>query len=333
MDTIETSQDLLQGYYGDEQIRLDQFQSTEYTDFKDYLLGTRNSHSSLGHVDSFVDSPNFNLGGKIYPRPEDKDYLLEYALKQAQASGDIQVAAFIMGIAIVFTHPFLDGNGRTSREVYGYLSRGIDASSTEHEKLRKSKPGEMNKIDFSWIDSYAGTLLDRIIYDESVVKPIAHSAINDSSFGAAHEHYEELEYRGLNDEEIRELDLILGEGNRRAVLFGLSMIAKEDGIEFPRVTVKERVSVMVAGSLAVLNGDQKRTLIKYTRDYNTHRAKAAIDLIPKYGNQKLNYENGKISVSDWLVQGTRNYLASRVGRLTSKSVRITEPSPQYTTNP
>jgi hypothetical protein len=315
-------------FYGDEARRFEELQLLSYPDFKQQLLTIHNSILDDKPEDHFVTGLNGTTRNKIFPRPEDKDMLLEYALRQAQEQPDVQDAALILGAAIVFIHPFNDGNGRTSRTLYGQLSRGF---TYEAGKKTEANAVQLNGIGRDFIDFEGITLLEPfiedIVFKEADVPAIASSAwyISTDKEAAKH-HYGPREYHGLSDAEARELDVLLGEkhgvdgvdpdrylGNGKSILYGFSCLVKEYGIELPKRTFEGgRELVITPDALAQLDGDQKRKFIEYTKAYNTLYAKAAIDILGKYKNEPIRLDGGEVStIKSYIVEHTNNYIASK----------------------
>lgn len=77
------------------------------------------------------------VGSHIFPRHADKkDILIKtwQAAKEMNASGrDLEDIGTLLGALLVETHPYADGNGRTSRLVYSMVKDGI--SEDKKEKL------------------------------------------------------------------------------------------------------------------------------------------------------------------------------------------------------
>ncbi|HSX28241.1 MAG TPA: Fic family protein [Candidatus Saccharimonadales bacterium] len=72
----------------------------------------------------------------LAPPNDHRETLLREALATAQSLNDIEQAATLTGLALSVIHPFQDGNGRTSRVLYGLLTQGYDGSETSKEYFR-----------------------------------------------------------------------------------------------------------------------------------------------------------------------------------------------------
>jgi prophage maintenance system killer protein len=333
MTTTEVPQtDTRAEYYGDEQSRLADFKQLDYPEFKDLILHVHNNYIEAEHEDAFVQGMNYSRGGTIFPRAEDKDSLLEYALKEAQAKDDIQEAAIILGTAIVFTHPLEDGNGRLSRTIYAWLSRGmpVDATMEDNVEAWLVRQGSIGRdfVDFGRLETEGEHLIEKVAYFENGLEPVANGVWHLSSDeDAAKHHYGQREYHGLTAEEAEELDTLLGEksgedginpdrraGNSHAVLYGLSKIYAEEGLEMPIRLIEDKTQVITPDALAMMSGDQKRKLTTYIRDFNTIFARSAIDLVSKYGDLIETIGDGEqMRVLDWVVNKTNNFLAPKIG--------------------
>jgi hypothetical protein len=319
-------------FYSDEQARFEQLRALDYETFKDDLIKLRNSHPGLEREDTFVDKQNQNTGGHLYPRAEDKDELLKYTLELAQQAEDVQTAALILGIGVVYTHPFYDGNGRTSRTLYAALSRGIKPGSDEYKELMTNKN---KRIHFEWMEYQLNDIPVNLIYEEKELERVAGLAWDGSlDPDAAKYHYGEREYHGLDAQESKKLDSLLGAkygkdgddnvgrygANREAIMYGFSMIAKEKGISLPTFSKGEephpRTFISVPDILAGLDGDTKRLLTTYIQDYNTLHAKAVIDLLALHGNARVAIGGGAtMSLNSLIVERSGTYLASKIGKV------------------
>lgn len=141
--------------YGNEQERLDGFKRLSFNRLKQKIIAM-NRWARKGKNDApGLEAEGFTRDGRyavserkvphIYPGPEDYMDVLEYGFKKAQEAEDVQDAALIMSSAIVASHPFNDGNGRTSRVVYGELSAGITPDNEAFDMLNAStKPGDLD---------------------------------------------------------------------------------------------------------------------------------------------------------------------------------------------
>jgi hypothetical protein len=316
-------------FYGDEQGRLEALRGLTYTAFKQHLFDIRNSlpgrepESEYG----FVQQQNTRhgiLAGEFFPMPQDKDELLAYALKEAQAQEDIQISALVLGVAVLAVHPYEDGNGGTYRSVYSELSRGLTPSSPEYKAAQQphSKLVDLGMM----IDTESPyRLVSQVAFLKAGVKKIADQAwpiSKDTS--AAAEHYNDREFHGLSIEERAMLDAQLGDkennppgrfcNNSAAILFGFSRLAVERQIGLPIDEAPAGHSqVNVPDTLAMINEDAKRELLKYIQQYPAYKALAAIDLLGKDGDTILHLPDGiNIAVRDLLLQYTNNYLMSHV---------------------
>jgi prophage maintenance system killer protein len=277
----------------DPQRRLESLRGMDYAEFKNVIIQIHNAHPDIENETDFTDKQNGTNYGDIFPRPEDKDGLLAYALEQAQAQDDIKVAAFMLGVAISATHPFHDGNGRTTRVLYGYLAHGLDADDPRMQRARSSEQGVVRMIDFSLaIDE---GYIDQFAYWQTEVPKIATKVwFTSADQKEKHEYtYSDKELHGLNQEEQHKIADLFGlrkdfsqgfvDGTvSDAVVFGLSKLAQEQGQ--PQV---DGSRIYVPDVLASMSGDTKRQFIEYIRQYHTLKAQMAVDLIGKYGDTPI----------------------------------------------
>jgi hypothetical protein len=315
-------------FYGNQQIRLEELRTTSYEEFKNLLIETHNTHPQAEVETSFVGAQNGTLGGGLYPRAQDKDMLMAYALEQAQEQANVQVAALILGTAIVAIHPFEDGNGRTSRTIYSALSRGLDDASPEHQKVRLGGKGDI--IDFSGVSREPYELAQKLAYQEAGVTKLASQTwYLSQDTEASKKHYGEREFHGLTSDERAELDGLLGEKNGSeergdvgrygglddSLLFGFSKVSEELGLDLPINHFSHgRTAVNVPDALMLMDGDAKRKLFEYIQQYHTLKAKAAIDLVGKNGEEVIETDQGAIAIRDYLLTQTNNYLALKLTR-------------------
>ncbi|MFH1252800.1 MAG: Fic family protein [Candidatus Uhrbacteria bacterium] len=89
------------------------------------------------------------VGGEnhIFPRHEDKKEILDEAWEAAKtmnaASRSLEDIAMLLGSILVETHPFADGNGRTSRFVYRIVKDGANNNLAEVLGLYGRDEGDM----------------------------------------------------------------------------------------------------------------------------------------------------------------------------------------------
>lgn len=318
-------------YFGDEMSRVEALSPMDYDTFKRTLIDIHDSHPNIQQEGRFVTRQNGTNGGEYYSVADDKDGLMEYALNQAKTQDDIQVAALLLGVAVVAIHPFGDGNGRTARTLYSQLSRGFSDNDPEHEKLRynntRGRGLGSDLVSFASVSEDMYGLADKAVYMNTEVAKIATQdwyLSNDPE--AAKKHYGDREYHGLTYTEREKLDGLLGykhgkdgeEGLGRyaatsgAIVFGFSKIEAAHHVNLP---IKEfpgnRRAIITPDALTMMSGDMKREFTGYMQEYHSEKARAAIDLIGKYGDTYLNLAgSGKIKVRDYLLTQTRTYLAS-----------------------
>lgn len=122
----------------------------DYADFRAGILAVnsivRNEMvTGLDGIKGGMD--NGDTVGTYFPHPRDKDSLLELAFDLAQEHAEPAGAAMQLGAAIPIIHPFLDGNGRTSRATHAVL---LGKSDEKIAELEIAKPRSHD----DWAASY-----------------------------------------------------------------------------------------------------------------------------------------------------------------------------------
>lgn len=324
-------------YYGDQEARLETLRSLDYDDFKRQLIEVHGGFIGAAEYRGFTTCQNSMSGGNNFPPPDKKDEVLAYALEQAQRQDDVQDAALIINIGIVCTHPFSNGNGRTGRTLYAGLSRGLKfdgsdgAYSDEAELLQTGGIIARDIIDIGGpLTERFGHWMDNLVYGTTGVEKIATQAwYLSQDEEAAKWHYGEREYHDLDADDAKKLDVLFGEKHGTdgkdparygtsmyASLYALSRIVQESGVDLPVQNFSGRSLVNIPDSLAQLNGLQKREVIEYIQEYNTLYAKAAIDLIAKHRDVRIEDPVTGLktkTIKDMIVEKTNNYLVSDIG--------------------
>lgn len=103
---------------------------TEYPDFRAATL-TANSlvrREPVAEFDGIKGGMyNGDTAGTFLPHPNDKEELLELAFSLSKQHNRQADVAMLLGAALPIIHPFLDGNGRTSRAIHAVLAGKSDA--------------------------------------------------------------------------------------------------------------------------------------------------------------------------------------------------------------
>ncbi len=116
------------------------------------------------------------IGAHIFPNHKDKQEILEKSWDGAQqmnvAGRDLEEIGMLLGSMLVETHPFNDGNGRTSRFVYSMVKKGY---SQEEVKEILGEEGR-EKYDMALSKIY----IDRLFHTK---KGKTNEELNSSSIG------------------------------------------------------------------------------------------------------------------------------------------------------
>lgn len=69
--------------------------------------------------------------GYMPPAPEDRKSLLKEAFEKAMTENSAKSCGLVLGMSILTIHPYLDGNGRTSRAIFALLVNGYSGSEKD----------------------------------------------------------------------------------------------------------------------------------------------------------------------------------------------------------
>jgi len=144
LSNISDSSPDAQEFYGDEAERQNRFNGYSYEDFRERLIKSNAYVRKINPALHDFDGAGVVVGGEGVdglivehqpPEQKDKESLLKYMLETAQKLDNIQDVALLVGAGITQIHPFIDGNGRTSRLLYTNLSAGIDFFKKNEDEI------------------------------------------------------------------------------------------------------------------------------------------------------------------------------------------------------
>jgi hypothetical protein len=144
LSNITDSNPDAQELYGDEAERQNRFNGYSYEDFREELIKSNAYVRKINPALHDFDGEGVTVGGESLhgfiidhqpPEQKDKESLLKYMLETAQKLDNIQDVALLVGAGITQIHPFIDGNGRTSRLLYAKLSAGIDFFKKNEDEI------------------------------------------------------------------------------------------------------------------------------------------------------------------------------------------------------
>lgn len=141
--------------FSDEKHKREFIENLSTGEFLQLLNGLNGILRGKKKEDWRMDGENVGVGGNVFtglayisPRQEDKPELLEkllFSVKEMSKGGrNLKDVALAVSATINAIHPFLDGNGRTSRLLYSVLSENYTDESKEKLKMILSKSATLD---------------------------------------------------------------------------------------------------------------------------------------------------------------------------------------------
>lgn len=269
--------------------------------------------------------------GLYFPHPDDKDALLNLAFDFAKDHTDIGRAAMQLGSAIVVAHPFLDGNGRTSRGVHAAILGKSDQEIAELG-IAAFHPGDeagihaQERINLAppfQLEPYIQQVVYKLAGDQPDTSYLAQLRCDKEGM----ELYSRIKAR-LNDDEREDLDSVFmikdnGEVDRdmpslEFALNGLDASNHELEITKEKTlsTGRSRFIVDIPRTLAPLNDAELKKFLSDVWRYRRLRAEAAIECLAsgKIGETVINLVGvGVASVAEHYTRLTPNLLSASQG--------------------
>lgn len=109
------------------------FETLSFDNFSN-LLNELNGYYRGIHSQHNMDGNGKMSDGYMPPDPKDRVPLLKEAFEKAIKEDSPEKSAMVLGMSILTIHPYLDGNGRTSRTIFALLTNGYSGSN-EDKKL------------------------------------------------------------------------------------------------------------------------------------------------------------------------------------------------------
>lgn len=105
----------------------------EKLSFEDFvsLLNRLNGYFRGNSEEQEMDGAGLMADGYMPPDPQDRRTLMHEAYEKAMAEESPVEAAFVLGMSILTIHPYIDGNGRTSRTIFALLTNGYSGSDED----------------------------------------------------------------------------------------------------------------------------------------------------------------------------------------------------------
>lgn len=120
------------------------FGTLSFNDFSELLNGLNGFYrGNLGR--QVMDGDGKMSDGYMPPDPKDRVPLLKEAFEKAINEDSPDKCAMVLGMSILTIHPYLDGNGRTSRTIFALLTNGY--SGNEEDKTLFATIGEKDDED------------------------------------------------------------------------------------------------------------------------------------------------------------------------------------------
>lgn len=250
------------------------------------------------------------IGAHIFPNHNDKKEIIIKAWEAAQemnASGrDLQEIGMLLGSMLVETHPFNDGNGRTSRLVYLMVGEGFS-----EEKMRAilGEDGR-DEFDMALIKVYINELFDSKYGKANVELNVNHIngilADDKMAFG-------KLQFPEEVDQEVRDNIIQAGRNDEKiltAAILHFLQIHNELAADTLTKMYGERKVLLVQQLLSTLTNEQINEL---ERTYWNLKKRYTEDMIDIFENpDKLEYRIEKDGVEMRMIDYFKERLAAGV---------------------
>lgn len=115
------------------------FGTLSFDDFSQLLNGLNGFYRNTSGEQS-MDGDGKMGNGYMPPDPKDRIPLLKEAFEKAIKEDSPEKCGMVLGMSILTIHPYLDGNGRTSRTIFALLTNGY--SGSEKDKTLFAEIGE-----------------------------------------------------------------------------------------------------------------------------------------------------------------------------------------------
>lgn len=106
------------------------FETLSFDDFSGLLNGLNAYFRGISGPHK-MDGYGLMADGYMPPDPNDRAPLLKEAFEKAVQADSPEKCATILGMSILTIHPYLDGNGRTSRTIFALLTNGYSGSNED----------------------------------------------------------------------------------------------------------------------------------------------------------------------------------------------------------
>lgn len=127
-DCIDRIKDITDGSPEAIKMFLESLSFDEYSEFLNDLNGYfRNKNKD----NCYMDGDGLTADGYMPPESEDRIWLMKESFDLAISQESLEKCAYILGMSILTIHPYLDGNGRTSRIMLALLTNGYSGNEDD----------------------------------------------------------------------------------------------------------------------------------------------------------------------------------------------------------
>lgn len=250
----------LETIFSDEEHRREFLKNLSTEEFTQLLEGLNGILRDKKKEDWKMDGQDVGVGGNIFtgleyisPRQEDKPELLDKLLssvkKMNEEGKDLKDIALAVSATINAIHPFLDGNGRTSRFIYSILTAGFNK-----EQIKKilSKSATFDGTEINIDPGLVKTKIDDMVEADL---DIANPEINKDKILGMRMGGDELKFAEEIDEKQKELFINLYDTDKDYLLWGIFKFFQDN----PNLD-KEQYLKQIEGGSVVLASSLTRNL-------------------------------------------------------------------------
>lgn len=250
----------LETIFSDEEHRREFLKNLSTEEFTQLLEGLNGILRDKKKEDWKMDGQDVGVGGNIFtgleyisPRQEDKPELLDKLLssvkKMNEEGKDLKDIALAVSATINAIHPFLDGNGRTSRFIYSILTAGFNK-----EQIKKilSKSATFDGTEINIDPGLVKTKIDDMVEADL---GIANPEINKDKILGMRMGGDELKFAEEIDEKQKELFINLYDTDKDYLLWGIFKFFQDN----PNLD-KEQYLKQIEGGSVVLASSLTRNL-------------------------------------------------------------------------
>lgn len=294
--------------FSDEEHKREFIKNLSAEEFLQLLNGINGILRDKKKEDWKMDGENVGVGGSVFtgleyisPRQEDKAELLEKLLisvKEMSESGkDLKDVALAISAAINAIHPFIDGNGRTSRFLYFILSENYTSENEDRIRRALSKSASFDGAEFNINPSLIQAKIDELV-DGDV--GINNPEINTDKILGMLRGTDEIEFKQEIDEKEKNLFKNLYEIDKDYLLLAVFNFLSNNP-DFNKdecVQKRGRGAVVLAGSLSQeLNQEQLSQILQNYRELKKKYVEKLIGSIASPDSEEYQVEEDGQKIS------------------------------------